>query len=60
MEKRNIIIFIVLFSFLLMIFFSHIFFPRKKEESKKYPYKRKNAMKPEQIEKLLKEIKDEY
>ena len=60
MEKRNIIIFIVLFSFLLMIFFSHIFFLRKKDEIKKYPYKRKNAMKSEQIEKILKEIKDEY
>jgi preprotein translocase subunit SecG len=48
------IIFVIIFLF-ITIYFSY-FSKRQNEKIKKYPYKRKNAMKSEEIEKILKEI----
>ena len=48
------IIFVILFSF-ITIYFSY-FNKTQNEKLKKYPYKRRNAMKSEEIEKILKEI----
>jgi hypothetical protein len=39
----------------LTIYFSH-FHKKKEKQSKKYPYKRRNAMNQEQIEEILKNI----
>ena len=48
------IIFVIIF-LLITIYFSY-FNKSKNEKLKKHPYKRRNAMKSEEIEKILKEI----
>jgi len=48
------IIFVIIF-LLITLYFSY-FNKNQNEKLKKHPYKRRNAMTPEEIEKILKEI----
>ena len=54
-NKLYFSIFFVIIFLLITIYFSY-FNKNQKEKLKKPPYKRRNAMKPEEIEKILKEI----
>ncbi len=60
MEKKNILILIIISIIFLVFYQKRFFIKTNKRTLKKYPYKRKNAMTSEQIEKILNEIKDDY
>ena len=60
MEKKSILILTFIMIILLVFYEKMNFIKRKKKPLKKYPYKRKNAMTSEQIEKILNEIKNDY
>ena len=60
MEKKNILILIIISIIFLVFYQKRFFIKTNKSTLKKYPYKRKNAMTSEQIEKILNEIKNDY
>ena len=60
MEKKNILILIIITLILWVLYEKRFFIKNYKSKIKKYPYKRKNAMTSEKIEKILNEIKEDY